>query len=55
LYGRAPDLARLNSAGNLPVEIDFRQFYATALGPFLNLDANAVLQDDVPPLPLLRT
>ncbi|EUC13794.1 DUF1501 domain-containing protein [Paraburkholderia hospita] len=55
LYGRAPDLARLNSAGNLPVEIDFRQLYATALGPFLNLDANAVLQDDVPPLPLLRT
>lgn len=55
LYGRAPDLARLDSAGNLPVEIDFRQLYATALGPFLKLDANAVLQDDVPPLPLLRT
>ena len=55
LYGRAPDLARLDSSGNLPVEIDFRQLYATALGPFLKLDANAVLQDDVPPLPLLRT
>lgn len=55
LYGRAPDLARLDTAGNLPVAIDFRQLYATALGPFLKLDANAVLQDDVPPLPLLRT
>ncbi|BCZ77933.1 hypothetical protein PTKU64_16080 [Paraburkholderia terrae] len=55
LYGRAPNLARLDTGGNLPVEIDFRQLYATALGPFLKLDANAILQDDVPPLPLLRT
>ncbi|BFG73569.1 DUF1501 domain-containing protein [Paraburkholderia terrae] len=55
LYGRAPNLARLDTGGNLPVEIDFRRLYATALGPFLQLDANAILQDDVPPLPLLRT
>ncbi|MCO4881512.1 DUF1501 domain-containing protein [Paraburkholderia caribensis] len=55
VYGRAADLARLDTDGNLPVDIDFRQIYATVLGPFLKLDANAVLQDDVPPLPLLRT
>lgn len=54
-YGRAPDFAQVDSAGNLPVEIDFRQLYATALGPFLKLDANAVLQEDVSPLPLLHT
>ncbi|WP_109481553.1 DUF1501 domain-containing protein [Paraburkholderia sp. C35] len=54
LYGRAPDLSRLDAAGNLPVAVDFRRLYATVLGGFLKLDARAVLQDDVQPLPLLR-
>ncbi|MBP0594473.1 DUF1501 domain-containing protein [Paraburkholderia sp. LEh10] len=54
LYGAAPDLTRLDADGRLPVAIDFRRLYATALGPFLRLDAIAVLEDDVKPLPLLR-
>ncbi|MBN3767020.1 DUF1501 domain-containing protein [Burkholderia sp. Ac-20365] len=54
LYGRAPDLTRLDDNGNLPVAVDFRQLYATVLGPFLKLDVKAVLHDDIQPLPLLR-
>jgi uncharacterized protein (DUF1501 family) len=54
LYGRAPDLPRLDDTGSLPVEIDFRRLYATALGPFWAIDPQAVLADDVKPLPLLR-
>ncbi|MEM5386057.1 DUF1501 domain-containing protein [Paraburkholderia phymatum] len=54
LYGQPPDLARLDTTGQLPVEIDFRRLYATVLGPFWALDAREVLQDDVKQLPLLR-
>ncbi len=31
--GVAPELARLDGTGNLPVGVDFRQVYATVLGP----------------------
>jgi uncharacterized protein (DUF1501 family) len=54
VYGRAPDLTRLDATGSLHVEIDFRRLYATALGPFWRIDPQAVLADDVKPLPLLR-
>lgn len=54
LYGVAPTLARLDGNGNLPVGVDFRQLYATVLGPWWGLDASAVLQQRFEPLPLLR-
>jgi uncharacterized protein (DUF1501 family) len=54
LYGVAPMLARLDGNGNLPVGVDFRQLYATVLGPWWGLDASAVLQQRFEPLPLLR-
>lgn len=54
LYGEAPQLARLDGNGNLPVAVDFRQIYATVLGDWWGLDATAVLQQRFEPLPLLR-
>lgn len=54
LYGVPPVLARLDGNGNLPVGVDFRQLYATVLGPWWGLDAAAVLQQRFEPLPLLR-
>jgi len=54
LYGVPPTLARLDGNGNLPVGVDFRQLYATVLGPWWGLDASAVLQQRFEPLPLLR-
>jgi uncharacterized protein (DUF1501 family) len=54
LYGVPPVLARLDGNGNLPVGVDFRQLYATVLGPWWGLDAPAILQQRFEPLPLLR-
>ncbi|MFM0595276.1 DUF1501 domain-containing protein [Paraburkholderia dilworthii] len=54
LYGVPPVLARLDGNGNLPVGVDFRQLYATVLGPWWGLDASAILQQRFEPLPLLR-
>lgn len=54
LYGVPPQLAALDGNGNLPVSIDFRQLYATVLGPWWGLDAQAVLRQRYEPLPLLR-
>ena len=54
LYGQAPQLAQLDGNGNLPMSVDFRQIYATVLGPWWGLDARAVLQGDYRPLPILR-
>ncbi|ACC70194.1 DUF1501 domain-containing protein [Paraburkholderia phymatum] len=54
VYGQPPDLTRLDADGRLPVEVDFRRLYATALASFWKLDANAVLRDAVQPLPLMR-
>ncbi|MFP3564198.1 DUF1501 domain-containing protein [Paraburkholderia sp. SIMBA_030] len=54
LYGVPPVLARLDGNGNLPVGIDFRQLYATVLGPWWGLDASTILQQRFEPLPLLR-
>ncbi|WGS48205.1 DUF1501 domain-containing protein [Paraburkholderia sp. D15] len=54
LYGVPPVLARLDGNGNLPVGVDFRQIYATVLGPWWGLDSSAILQQRFEPLPLLR-
>jgi uncharacterized protein (DUF1501 family) len=54
LYGEAPQLARLDGNGNLPVGVDFRQIYATVLGPWWGLDSQTVLQGRFQPLPILR-
>lgn len=54
LYGVPPVLTRLDGSGNLPVGVDFRQLYATVLGPWWGLDSAAVLQQRFEPLPLLR-
>lgn len=54
LYGVPPVLARLDGNGNLPVGVDFRQLYATVLGPWWGLDSSAILQQRFEPLPLLR-
>ncbi|NUY02203.1 DUF1501 domain-containing protein [Paraburkholderia youngii] len=54
LYGVPPMLARLDGNGNLPVGVDFRQIYATVLGPWWGLDASTILQQRFEPLPLLR-
>ncbi|RFU47764.1 DUF1501 domain-containing protein [Paraburkholderia sp. DHOC27] len=54
LYGAPPVLTQLDGSGNLPVGVDFRQLYATVLGPWWGLDATAVLQQRFEPMPLLR-
>ena len=54
LYGAAPTLGRLDGNGNLPVAVDFRQLYATVLGPWWGLDATRVLQQRFDMLPLLK-
>ena len=54
LYGVPPVLTQLDGSGNLPVGVDFRQLYATVLGPWWGLDATAVLQQRFEPVPLLR-
>ena len=54
LYGVPPVLARLDGNGNLPVGVDFRQMYATALGPWWGLDSASILQGRFEPLPVLR-
>lgn len=54
LYGVPPTLTRLDGNRNLPVGVDFRELYATVLGPWWGLDASAILQQRFEPLPLLR-
>jgi len=54
LYGVPPVLAQLDGNGNLPVGVDFRQMYATVLGPWWGLDSTNVLQQRFDPIPLLR-
>ncbi|VWB93212.1 PF07394 family protein [Burkholderia lata] len=54
LYGAPPALGRLDGNGNLPVAVDFRQLYATVLGPWWGLDSTRVLQQRFDTLPLLK-
>lgn len=54
LYGAPPELARLDGNGNLVSAVDFREMYATALGPWWGMDPATVLRGKFAPLPLLR-
>jgi uncharacterized protein (DUF1501 family) len=54
LYGAAPMLAHLDSAGNLPLGLDFRALYATVLERWWGIDSSKVLERRFEPLPLLR-
>lgn len=54
LYGERPALARLDGNGNLASAVDFRQLYATVLGPWWGMDSAGVLQGRFETLPLLR-
>jgi uncharacterized protein (DUF1501 family) len=54
LYGAAPELARLDGNGNLPVAVDFRSIYATVLTSWWGIDAQNVLGGRFETMPLLR-
>ena len=54
LLGSAPDLSKLND-GDLAVQYDFRQVYATILDQWLGVDADSILGGKHDRLPLLRT
>jgi uncharacterized protein (DUF1501 family) len=54
LYGESPRLAHVDGNGNLPAKVDFRRIYASVLGPWWGLDAQAILRERLEPLPLLR-
>lgn len=54
LLGSAPDLSKLND-GDLAVQYDFRQVYATILDQWLGVDADSILGGKHERLPLLRT
>jgi uncharacterized protein (DUF1501 family) len=52
-YGQPTTLGTLDSRGNLPMTVDFRQVYATALEGWLDVDAQPILGSGFEPLPLL--
>ena len=52
-YGAPPSLSQLDDHGNLVATTDFRALYATALQPWLGVDAEPLLGAQVDPLPLL--
>ena len=52
-YGKPTTLATLDSRGNLPMTVDFRQMYATALEGWLGVDAQPILGPGFAPLPVL--
>ena len=54
LYGAAPNLDRLDGAGNPPFAVDFRELYATVLERWWGMEAGGVLQGRHKPLELLR-
>ncbi|AME24598.1 hypothetical protein AXG89_12755 [Burkholderia sp. PAMC 26561] len=54
LYGAAPALSRLDGNGNLPMNVDFRQLYATVLGSWRGMNADAVLGGKFETLPIMR-
>jgi uncharacterized protein (DUF1501 family) len=54
LYGAAPALTRLDGNGNLPMNVDFRQLYATVLRSWWGMNADAILGGKFQTLPLLR-
>ena len=50
VHGGPPDLAHLDSNGNLAIENDFRSYYGTILSDWLGADAAAVLGAEWPNL-----
>ena len=54
LLGAAPLLKELDANGNLPMNVDFRQIYATVLGRWWGMDAGPILGARFETLPLLR-
>jgi uncharacterized protein (DUF1501 family) len=55
LYGRAPDLDRLDGSGNLPFAVDFRSYYATFLERHWQLASGPVLGGRFAPLEFLES
>lgn len=53
-YGRPTSLTELDGRGNLPVAVDFRELYATAL-TWLDTDPEPILGRGVAPQPVLVT
>jgi uncharacterized protein (DUF1501 family) len=54
LYGAAPQLARIDGQGNLPLGVDFRSMYATVLDRWWGIDSTRVLGERFETLPLLK-
>ena len=54
LHGVAPELARLDGNGNLPVGVDFRQLYGTVLSEWWGVDAASVMGQRFDVLPVLK-
>ena len=55
LFGKAPDLARLDGAGNMLFTVDFRSLYATVLEQWWGVNSRKVLAEQFQTLDLLRT
>ncbi len=53
-YGGAPDFTRLDSAGNVQHDVDFRALYATVLERWWGMDATGILRGRYAPLDLIR-
>lgn len=54
LYGSAPALNRLDTNGNLPFTVDFRELYATALERWWGVNSSAALNGRFRPLDLVK-
>lgn len=54
LYGRAPDLGRLDRNGNLAHTVDFRDLYATVLGGWWGVPAKRALGSRFQPVGFVR-
>jgi uncharacterized protein (DUF1501 family) len=52
-YGQPTTLDALDSRGNLPMAVDYRQVYATVLEGWLGVDAKPIIGPGITPLPLL--
>ena len=51
-FGVAPDLAKLDGDGNLPLGLDLRTYFATLLQGWLGVDPEPVVGKGFPPLPI---
>ena len=54
-YGQPTTLGTLDSRGNLPMAVDFRQVYATALEGWLGVDAEPILGPGFEPQAVVRS